>query len=130
MSALFERAVAIAAETPAEDHTQKKGCVVKFAADKVALITGDSDLPYGVILDGEDIGGTDSIAIFGGNCGPVRVKAGGTCTKGSFGMATGVGSGVKDDTGSGSRYIVCRFLESGVLGELVTAVLVSPDPRS
>lgn len=129
MSSLFAMSLAVVSKVPNEDHREKKGCFVNLTNDLATLCIADTDLPFGLILDGENTDGRSSLAIPGGNVGPCFVKAGGVCTEGSFGQLV-YGKGAKNDAGSGNRTIVCRFLESGVEDDLVKAVLLNPEART
>jgi len=114
----------------AADHKEKRGFFVEIDGNgKAAIVNATTDLPYGVILDGEEAGGQDSIAVSGGNAGPVRVKVGGPVSKGGLGQLENDGS-VIADSGAGARVIVCKFLEAGVEDELVKAIAILPDARS
>ena len=114
---------AIIALVPSADHSEKEGYFVNLVSGLAALVSATTDLPIGVILEGEGTDGQDSIALqnFGGI---VSVKVVGTATAGADGQLNNDGS-VKDDT-SGTRVVVCRFLESGTTGALVKAVLYRP----
>lgn len=122
---------AIVAMTPTADHSAKRGYFVTAANGQAALVTTPAtDDPYGVILDGENTTGKDSIAICGGNAGPVKVKLSanpGTVAAGTRLQldATTVGT-VCADAGTGARVICARALESGAADELIRAILLSP----
>ena len=114
---------AVIALTPSADHSEKSGYFVNLVNGQAVLVSATTDKPIGVILEGEGTSGIDSIALqnFGGI---VEVKVVGTATAGADGQLNNDGS-VKDDT-SGTRIVVCRFLESGTTGALVKAVLYRP----
>jgi hypothetical protein len=113
--------------TPSADHSTKKGFFVILSSALVATIsaTAASDIPHGVIVDGEATTGQDSIALFT-EPQPVKVKLGAAATAMSFGTLHATDGTVCDDPGTGARVRVCLFLESGVADELVDAVLIYP----
>lgn len=114
----------------AADHSDKVGYFMEIDGNgKSAIVNSAADLPYGLILDGEEAGGNDSVAVCGGNVGPVRVKVSGPVTKGSYGQLQNDGTAIVD-SGAGARVIVCRFLEAGVAEERVKSILINPDARS
>jgi len=124
------KAVTVESIEAAADHSAKRGHFVEIDGDgNAAVVNATTDLPYGLILDGEEAGGQDSIAVCGGNAGSVRVKVGGPVSKGNFGQLESDGT-VIVDSAAGARVIVCRFLEAGVEDELVEAILMVPDARS
>jgi hypothetical protein len=119
------RASAILPLTPAVDHSDYEGYFVKLSAGEAAVVTSATDLPFGVILDGEDTDGQDSIAVCGGNAGPCEVKLNGTVSKGAYLQLESAGT-VITDAGSGARVLVGIALDSGVAEELIPAVLIPP----
>lgn len=130
MSALFKRAVAVDCLTPATDHSGKRGYLVKLDSNKnAALVSSAADIPYGVILDGEDINGKDSVAVLGGNLGTVVVKVQNAVTKGAKGVVYSDGR-VAVDPGTGARVAVCLFMEDGTADELVEAIPLLPQALS
>jgi hypothetical protein len=96
--------------TPGADHRTKRGQFVIVSSAGVANIsaTAASDIPHGVITDGENTDGQDSSPAF------------------SFGCLHATDGTVSDDAGTGARVRVCLFLESGVTDELVDAILIQP----
>jgi len=118
---------AIEALVPAEDHREKEGYFTKLSAAGLvtAIVSATATIPYGVILEGENTDGQDSIGICGGNVGPVDVKLAGTVAKGDYGQLEADGRVIKD-SGAGARVIVCLFKEAGVANELVQAILLTP----
>jgi len=113
--------------TPGADHRTKRGQFVIVSSAGVANIsaTAASDIPHGVITDGENTDGQDSIALFN-TPEPVKVKLGAAATAFSFGCLHATDGTVSDDAGTGARVRVCLFLESGVTDELVDAILIQP----
>ena len=87
--------------------------------------TAASDIPHGVITDGENTDGQDSVALFN-QPAPVKVKLGAAATAMSFGCLHATDGTVSNDAGSGARVRVCLFLETGVTDELVDAILIYP----
>ncbi len=113
----------------AADHSAKEGYFVELALGKASVCNAATDVPFGLILDGENTGGNDSVAVCGGNAGSVRVKATAAVTKGTFGQLAADGS-VIADSGAGARVLPCLFLEDGAANELVEAILVLPLSKS
>ncbi len=111
--------------TPAADHSEKEGYFVQGTGGKATVCSNVADKPIGVIVDGEADPGLDTIAILGATSGTLQVKLGGAATKGSHGELMADGT-VQDDDGSGARVLVCVFLESGSIGELVEAAPITP----
>lgn len=122
---------AIVAMTPTADHSEKRGFFVTAAAGLAALVTTPAtDDPYGVILDGEDTDGKDSVALCGGNAGPVKVKLSaspGTVVAGTRLQldATTIATACAD-AGTGARVVCARALETGAANELIKAILLDP----
>jgi len=119
------KTVTVEALVPNADHREKRGFFVKLSSGLAALVSAATDVPYGVILDGENTDGNDAIAISVGNVGSVRVKVAGSVTKGGLGQLTSTGE-VIADAGTGARVLVCVFLEAGSDDELVEAILIKP----
>ncbi len=122
---------AIVAMTPTADHREKRGFFVTAAAGLAALVvTPATDDPYGVILDGEDTTGKDSVALCGGNAGPVKVKlaaAPGTVVAGTRLQLSATTAGTAGaDAGTGARVVCARALEAGEANELIMAILLAP----
>lgn len=119
------RQSAILPLTPAVDHSDYESYFVKLSAGKAAIVTSATDLPFGVILDGEDTDGQDSIAVCGGNAGPCEVKLNGIVSKGAYLQLESDGT-VITDAETGARVLVGIALESGVAEEKIPAVLITP----
>jgi len=119
------RASAIIPLTPAVDHSEKEGYFVKLSSGEAAVVTSATDLPFGIILDGEDTDGKDSIAVCGGNAGPVEVKLNGTVSMGDYLQLESDGT-VIENAGSGARVLVAIALSDGVAEELIPAILLTP----
>jgi hypothetical protein len=126
MSTLLARASSIIPITAAADHTGKEGYFVEIATGKAAVVNAATDIPLGVIVQGDVADGKDSIAVPGGLAGTVKVKLGGDVTAiGAFLTVTADGD-VIADAGSGARVQVARALETGADTELIEAVLINP----
>ena len=129
MSTLFIRDTAVVAVTPAADHREKRGFLVEIDGNgKAAVINSAADLPFGVILDGQnssDANAQDSIGVLGGNLGTVPMVAGAAITKGQRLQAQNDGT-VIPDAGSGARVIVGRALEDAAATERFEAVGFAP----
>jgi len=128
MSATSKRELAVIPITPNEDHTGKEGYAVVASSGKAALSTAANDDMLGVILDGEPTTGKSSVAIAGGNLGPVRVKL--HSTPGTVVLGTRLqlhtDGTFKADLATGARTVCARALESGAASELIEAVLLPP----
>jgi len=120
---------AILALTPTADHSDKEGYFVKNSSGSAALVTATTDVPIGVIVDGEDTAGKDSVAICGGFAGTVYVKLSGTVAQFANLQLAADGSCITD-AGTGARTIVGRTMQAGVSGDLVEAVVHLADPRT
>ena len=121
------RGNSIVKATPGADHSSSRGYFVIVSSAGVANIsaTAASDIPHGVITDGEVATGQDSVALFN-YPSPVKVKLGAASTAYTFGTLHATDGTVCDDPGSGARVRVCLFLETGVATELVDAILIYP----
>jgi len=119
------RKEAIIALTPAADHSDYEGYFVKLTAGVPVVSASAADVPFGVIIDGEEAGGVDSIGVCGGNLPTVRVKLSGSVSKGDSLQLHTDGS-VITNAGSGARVIVAKALEDGVSGDLIEAVILTP----
>jgi len=119
------RKEAIIAMTPAADHSEKEGYFVEIVDEEASVCDSAADTPHGVILDGEDTDGQDSIGVCGGNFGPAHVKLSGAVSNGASLQLHTDGS-VITDAGSGARVIVAKALEDGVSGDLIEAVILTP----
>jgi len=119
---------AIIAMTPTADHSDYRGYAVVASAGSAALVTTPAtDDVLGVILDGEATTGQDSIAVCGGNAGPVKVKLSaspGTVVAGTRLVLDGTTLGAAKATAGGARVEFARALESGSANELIEAILV------
>jgi hypothetical protein len=113
--------------TPAADHSGKEGYAVKIVSGEAALVTNISDAPIGVIVEGADTDGKDSVALIGaGLTGTVLVKLGtspGTVNLGTYLEIKSDGT-FKADAGT-SGTVCAVALESGVAGELIEAALLT-----
>jgi hypothetical protein len=133
MSNLAARKDAIYAITPNETHAGKEGYAVvasgTAAAPTASLVTSaTATLPLGVILDGQPTTGRSSIAMAGGDVGPVYVKLDatpGAVVQGSYLVITATGT-FKLDAGSGGRIQMARAMEAGSADELIEAILLPP----
>jgi len=119
------RKEAIIALTPAVDHSEKEGYFIILTAGAPVVSSSASDVPFGVIIDGEEADGVDSIGVCGGAFGSAHVKLSGAVSKGDSLQLHTDGS-VITDAGSGARVIVAKALEDGVSGDLIEAVILTP----
>lgn len=126
MSALFKRETAVLPMQPNENHLGKEGYAVKVVSGKAALVTADTDVPLGVILDGEDTTGRSAVAVADACGGTVRVKLssvpGAVLTGGYLTIAS---DGTFKAAVSGKTQCA-RALENGAANELIEAVLHRP----
>lgn len=120
--------VALVALPSAADLSAFEGYFVEVSGANVAVCNNAADIPLGVLVDGEPVGGVNSVALSGAFPGIVTVKLGatpGSVVRGGYGTLNADGT-VNLDSGSGARVRVCRFLEAGTAGELVEAILIDP----
>lgn len=123
---LFARENGVIRLVPNETHLDKEGYAVVVSSGKAALVTGDTNIPLGVILDGEATTGYSSIAICESPGGMVRVKLDatpGTVAVGTY--LTITSTGTFRATTSGDT-CCARALESGAADELIEAALFRP----
>ena len=119
--------VGIMAITPTADQTNYRGYFVEASSGSAAICNAATDLPIGVIVDGQPTTGQSSIAVASGLAVKVKVTgtSPGTIALGTYLTLKSDGT-VQADAGSGARVQVARALESGAAGELITAVLINP----
>ncbi len=126
MSALFKREMAVIPMTPNEDQRGKEGYAVKASSGKAALVTADTDMALGVILDGENTDGKTTLAVADACAGTVRVKLDavpGTVAVGTYLTITATGTFKQAVTG---KTQCARALEAGAANELIEAALHKP----
>lgn len=117
---------AIVAITPATDHSAKEGYFVENSSGSCEVSNAATDLPLGVIVDGETTSGKDSVALMNFK-GTVHVKLGGNVAKHAKLQLSTDGTVVTDAT-SGARVLVAQALEAGSTGDLIEAALYGPIP--
>ncbi len=109
--------------TANEAHTDKEGYAVKASSGKAALVaTGATDIPIGVIRLGGASGALSDIALPGDI---VPVKLGGTVVALAHGQAENGGTFITN-AGTGARVLSVLFLEGGVAGDQVDALVITP----
>jgi hypothetical protein len=116
---------AILAFTPSADHRTKEGYFVQLSGGEAVLSASATTKPFGLILEGENTDGVDSIAVCGGNAGPARVKASGIIAQGAYVQLHTDGS-VVTDAAAGARVLVGIALEAAVSGDLFDCQLITP----
>ncbi len=116
---------AIISLTPSADHRTKEGCFVTLSGETAVLCASATTKPFGLILEGENTDGVDSIAVAGGNVGVCKVKASGVIAAGAY-CQLHTGDGVVTDATTGARVLVAIALESAVSGDLIDAILLTP----
>lgn len=126
MSSRFVREVAVLAMTPNEDQRGKEGYAVKVSSGKAALVTGDTDTPIGVILDGENTDGQSSVAIADALPGTIRVKLNSSPGTVTIGTYLTIASDGTFKAAVSNKTQCARALESGSANELIEAVLHRP----
>ena len=119
------RKEAIIALNPAVDHSEKEGYFIILTAGLPVVSAAVTDVPFGVLIDGEAANGVDSIGVCGGNLPTLRVKLSGPVSLGNTLQLAGDGSAIVD-AGTGARVVVGRALEAGVSGDLIEAVIFTP----
>lgn len=127
---MITRENAVLAFTPAADQSANEGYFVELSGGEVAVCNAATDVPFGVILHGDDTNGKSSIAVSaGGFAGTVNVKitdtSPGTIVAGTMLCLKADGT-VQADSGSGARVQVAQALEAGAAEELIEAVLIKP----
>ena len=120
-----EKTDAVYPLTPAADYSTKRGYLVDVSSDTATISTSATTIAAGVILDGETTTGKCSVALLGGG-GSVKIKLGGTVTKGALVKQHTDGTVIAD--ASGARVVVGRAMESGVADELIEIALLGPIP--
>ena len=126
MGARNTREEAIIAMTPNEDQRGKEGFAVKVSSGKAALCTAATDIPIGVIVEGENTDGTSSVQVADAGGKPVLVKLDGTpgtVAIGTYLTITATGT-FKATTTATTQ--CARALQSGAANELIEAVLFRP----
>lgn len=109
-----------------EDHSDKKGSLVKLSSGAAALNDSATAEAFGVILDGEKAGGRDSVGVLGGNIGTVKLKLGGNVTVIGSRLQQKSDGTVQVDAGTGSRVVMAKALELGSTNELIECVVFTP----
>lgn len=115
--------------TPTADQTSSRGLFVENSSGSAAIVNAATDIPLGVIADGQPTSGKSSIAISGsGAIAMVKCAAtAGTINPGTYLVLDGTTLGaVSADPGSGNRVQVARALETGANNALIAAVLINP----
>lgn len=117
--------------TPTADHSDKEGYFVENSSGSAAIVNATTDIPLGVILDGEDTAGKSSIALCGGFHGTCYVKTSGAIAFGALLQLAADGT-VITDAATGARVIVGRKVDAGTCssGDLIEAIIFRPDVRS
>lgn len=108
--------------TANEAHTDKEGYAVNASSGKAVLVTAATDLPIGVIRRGGASGALSDIALAGEI---VPVKLSGNVTKGAHLQIAADGTFVTN-AGSGARVLAAIALETGVSGDQVDALIITP----
>lgn len=110
-----------------DDQSARRGCFVKFNGAAAALVTSATDMPVGVLLDGDIAGGRSSVALYN-TAAVLKVKCGatpGSIVPGSLLQLQSDGA-VRLDAGTGARVLVGTALETGAAGALIDAILFRP----
>jgi hypothetical protein len=127
---MIARSNGIIPVTPLADHTGKEGYALLATGAVCSAVT---DIPLGVITEGQPTTGKDAVALCdGGLAGTVKVKLDGTpgtVVTGSYLQITATGT-FKLDAGTGNRVLCARALEAGAANELIEAVLFKPTALS
>ena len=126
MSANYKRQTAVIPMTPNEDHTGKEGYAVKVSSGKAALVTGDTDTPIGIILDGATTTGKSAVAVADATGGTVRVKLDGTPGTVAIGTYLKITATGTFKAAVSGKTQCARALEVGAANELIEAVLHRP----
>jgi hypothetical protein len=115
--------------TPAADQTNSRGLFVENSSGNVAIVNAATDVPVGVIVDGQPTTGKSAVALCGSGA-IVKVKCAataGTIVLGTYLTLDGTTLGaVAADAGTGARVRVARALEAGANNALIDAILIDP----
>lgn len=119
---------ALLALTPSADQSALEGYFVKLVAGVAVLCSATTDIPFGVIVDGEETTGKSTIAVGAAYPGIVTVKLGaapGNVIAGSR-LTLNADATVNLDDEAGARVIVAIAIQAGAANELIQAVLIRP----
>ena len=106
-----------------EDLTSKEGAPIKLDGSYQAVMCDAvTDECIGILKQGGESAADVEVAL-AGSLGPVRV--GGTVKAGQFGTITTGGETVVGAKVDGAVY-VCQFMQNGVSGDLVQALVLAP----
>jgi hypothetical protein len=128
-TALFARAGGVISVPGAADLTGKKGFFVEIASGEISLCNAVTDLPLGVLGEGDAVAGS---VILPNAPGSVFVKLSaspGTVAAGTY-LTLVAGGTAAADAGTGARVQVARALEAGAANELIEAMLLEPKALS
>jgi hypothetical protein len=122
---MITRSEAVIPANHAADWTGKEGLFVESAAGVDTICNAATDIPIGVITEGQPKKSSLATPAFGGT---VKVKlhsSAGAVVRGSY-LCLHTDGSVLLDPGSGNRVRVARALEAGANSELIEAYLIEP----
>lgn len=114
--------IATIAFTAASDQSGKDGYFVDSAG---VIVTSASVVPYGVIVDGQESGGTTTVALMN-FAGIITVKVGATTAAIAAGTRLQLNADGTVRAAIGTGRVVAVALEAGTATERIAAILLEP----
>jgi hypothetical protein len=111
------------ARTAAADLSAKQHLFVKLVAAGKINLCGDGEFGYGVLKDQPKSGQAGTVDTHG----ITKVIAGGVVAVNDLGASDAAGKAVVAATGD---FILCRFLEAGVAGQVVSVELLKSGAKA
>jgi hypothetical protein len=114
--------------TPNEDQTGKEGYAVKVdgtTANKAVLVTGITNTPFGIIVDGDTTSGKSTVAVAGSFSGTVAAKL--SASPGTVNAGTKLeitANGTLKASGTSTARNIAVALESGSANEMIEAAVI------
>lgn len=114
--------------TPNEDQTGKEGYAVKVdgtTANKAVLVTGITNTPFGIIVDGDTTSGKSTVAVAGSFSGTVWAKL--SASPGTVNAGTKLeitANGTLKASGTSTARNIAVALESGSANEMIEAAVI------
>jgi len=114
--------------TPNEDQTGKEGYAVKVdgtTANKAVLVTGITNAPFGIIVDGDTTSGKSTVAVAGSFSGTVWAKL--SASPGTVNAGTKLeitANGTLKASGTSTARNIAVALQSGAANEMIEAAVI------
>lgn len=124
---MIAREKLLLALTPTATHVDKEGYIVKNSSGSAALVSGVTDVPIGVIVEGASTSAKDSVALIG-FAGSVKVKlhsSPGTVNAFTYLEVSAAGT-AKAASATTGTILFAQALEAGSANELIEARLIEP----